>query len=81
MTPLWRQQPTHPIGQLPPFDPSGKELSERPLYFGTWRKGNSHNTVFTVTRLYVEMSFSLVTDELGNVLGEPVPFIWTEFPR
>jgi len=32
------------FGHLPPLDDSGKQPSERPLYIGTCRKANSHNS-------------------------------------
>ena len=32
------------IGQLSSFDHAGMQPSERPLQFGTCRKGNSHNS-------------------------------------
>jgi hypothetical protein len=43
------------IGQLLPFDDSGEQPSERPLYFETCRKVNSHFSALADVRLPISV--------------------------
>lgn len=54
-------------GQLPPFDATGKLLLERPLYFGSGRKANSHNSAVTVDRLIRKLAFADDRLPLGDL--------------